>query len=178
MSKPTDGQRCVANLLRRAEATAPQQEGLAALMHRVDEFFVAAQSAPEPVNLEDQPDGSEAHETELVLNVVAGVFEEKQSSHLQNVDGVVLPTEANKQRLLADKMGESIAMLNLMAALTGRTMQSGRQDENGSRGAGGDAQNDWDDDASSSSSGCAVMDASSGSDEDASPVHRRPVTEL
>jgi hypothetical protein len=191
----TDGHRCVANMLLRgsqrdellaAASSSSSAQGLGAVLQRVDHFLAAARSAPPAVNLELAGDGdSDGGDTQLVLNVVAGILEEKPALDLQRKNHVVLPTEHNEQILLRDKMDESIAMLHLMAALSGRAMPSSKITLQRSQQAdddeipceeGGDADYG---DGSSSSSGCAIMDATSGSDdEDQHPPPKRPVTEM
>jgi hypothetical protein len=185
-----DGQRCVANLLLRGNSRE-DLPGLGGVLERIDHFLAAASTAPPPVDLEAEMRTGRAGDddgTQLVLNVVGGVLEEKRAVELQRTrDGVVLPTAENEQKLRDASMGESVALLNLMAALSGRTPTAAagggggwpilRKKKQARRAAvsRGDDSDDPDGDgeaasssSTSSSSGCVVMDAStdSGDEED------------
>jgi hypothetical protein len=147
---------------------------------RIDQFFTEASTAPEPQSIESAEDDSESqttrpeHEHEVHLSVVAGVLEPKQGPQLERVDGVLLPTAHNMAQLDADKMRDSHALLNMFAALRNpaEDTHSKRRREKPSRKGDDDHSADVDA-ASSSSSECAFMNASSCSDDSDNEVQGR-----
>lgn len=162
------------------ELLAADGTGLKRVRERIDQFFTDASSAPPAQCIESDerrrgddatPDAShdsEEAEHEVHLSLIAGVLEAKKGPQLQQVDGVVLPTPGNLERLDAEKMRDSHALLNMFAALRNPT-HSGDVDSHKRRrdlkqrptGGNGDDEGD---DASSLSSECVYMNASSCSE--------------
>lgn len=167
------------------------------LTAEVDSFLQVAPQVP-PVLMEaplseggDAPGRSlPCSAPEVELNVVAGVFEEKPpvgGAHWGPGGSLLLPTEATKEELLARKVEEAQALLNLMSALTpssalGSTnattsaSTAPRIQPSGSENAGGEQGAEEDDE-----SGVVIMDADDLEDEDTSeddmPIQRRRVLE-
>lgn len=188
-----DAQQFVASVLRREKMSSmlAETEGggtLRSTMSRVDQFFAAANTAPPAHNLELDDSVTDGADTEIILNVLMGILEDKsaEGSGLRQVDGVTLPTVDNETLLMQSRMQESMNMLKIMAALTDTS--SGKEDNSGKKkctcdeetagvaGAKGGDKDDGDD-----SSECVFMDYDndeSSSEDEIPDKKRKLVTEL
>jgi hypothetical protein len=174
---------------------ADSAAGMRKMRERIDQFFTDASNAPAPQSIEtedadaDNNDGAQ-YEHEVQLSVLAGVLEVKKGPQLQRVDGVVLPTADNLERLDAEKMRDSHALLNMFAALrnpgegtsttTGPKRPRQKQRKVRVEGEGADAEEV--EGSSGSDSECVIMNASSCSDTSDEEEKRLParkwVTEM
>lgn len=174
---------------------ADSEAGMRKMRERIDQFFNDASNAPPPQSIENEEEKDDVqYEHEVHLSLIAGVLEAKKAPQLQRVDGVVLPTTENLERLDAEKMRDSHALLNMFAALrnpgdgaaaapNGAKRQ--RQKQRHQRVVeGSDDADVIDEEAGGSSSGsdseCVIMNASSCSDtsDEGRPPARKWVTEM
>ncbi|CUI11160.1 Hypothetical protein, putative, partial [Bodo saltans] len=159
---------------------ADSAAGMRKMRERIDQFFTDASNAPPPQSIENEEEKDEVqYEHEVHLSLIAGVLEAKKAPQLQRVDGVVLPTTENLERLDAEKMRDSHALLNMFAALRNPSGDGAAAAPNGAKRQrqkrrhqrvveGSDDADVIDEEAEGSSSGsdseCVIMNASSCSD--------------